>query len=233
MNRNVCVSGMLFIAFCAIFGGMMEGLRAAEIKLDNRGLVEIPGVLRADSTATWGANNLILKPNGGWAAQDYCLADIKSEGNNVTALYKTNPKMNMTEKAVITKNSGGETEMTVSYLLTPVDEGKVSFERIFFTFPIASADFAGGSILVDGKTKLQIPEEKSDKELELPASAKSLTISKGNLSLTLKAEGMRFSFKDLRPKATAFQICLDSQDLVDLSEIKLEFTISANTTAKK
>ena len=84
---------IFLLVFLFVFSSVA---RAAAVppKVDHRGLVEIPGVLRAHTGHHWGAANLVVwGPNWqGYAQQDYAMKDLKkwSEGGatRVTGLLQ-------------------------------------------------------------------------------------------------------------------------------------------------
>ena len=198
------------------------------IKIDHRGLLEISGVLRTNSEGSWGSNNLIVKPFGGWAAQDYCLKNIQKNGNKLTADFSTNPAAKLAQVIEEKTDSEGKKSLKLTATLTPASGGNASYEALYYIFPLASKDFAGAKVTFDDGSELVLPEEPGG-NISVPDGAKSISISNGKTSLTLKTTDLRVSIKDQRPKATAFHIWLEYPSPKDKSEFKLEFEISAES----
>ncbi len=80
--------------FAAMFAALITSTAMGQagislpMKVDHRGLIEIPGVLRQASGSHWGAANLVVfGPSWGYAAQDYALKSIQraGQGSDVTA----------------------------------------------------------------------------------------------------------------------------------------------------
>ncbi len=225
MRALLCWGWMLLAAVAPVVAmAGEEGAAPAPITVDNRGLLEINGVLRGSSEATWGASNLILKPGGGWAAQDYCLVGAKKTGNTITADFNTKPKMKMVEEV---KDLPGKKGVQVNYSLKPADGAAASFEKVYMLFPFATKDFVGGKAILDDNAEVVLPAEAGAETIALPHETKSLTLTNGKTSVTVKSDVLKISLKDLRPKTTAFQIWLEYPNPADLSELKFSFEVSA------
>ncbi len=210
----------------SLFSSAQEGMIPAPVKIDHRGLLEINGLLRMNSESSWGASNLIVKPQGGFAAQDYCLQNIKKTDEKVTADFNTSPKLRMIETISRAKDSKGKESYNVRYVLTSADGKPASFEKIYVFFPFASKDFAGGKAILDNGAEIAIPEQPSE-NIPLPEGTKSITITNGKASFTVKAQKMQISLKDLRPKTTAFHIWLEYPNAQNQTSLNIDFEISA------
>ncbi|MBN2710984.1 MAG: cellulase family glycosylhydrolase [Planctomycetes bacterium] len=227
MDRHLFAKIMLV---CALFipkaAEAGDGTISAPVSVDHRGLLEISGILRGNSEAKWGASNLIIKPYGGWAAQDYCLKNIKKSGGTITADFNTKPAVKMIETIKEAKNAKGMKSYRVSYKLTTTDGAAASYERVYVFFPFASADYAGGKAILDDGSSIDLPKDGAG-SISLPHATKSLTITNGKNSFTVKSDSLLISINDLRPKSTSFQICLDYPKPQNVSSMQMDFEVSA------
>jgi hypothetical protein len=202
-----------------------DGIMDLPLKMDYRGLFEVNGILRMNSEGNWGANNLVIKPSGGWAAQDYCLKNIKKEGSTLTADFNTNPKIKMVE-TVTDQKTNGKKSTKVHYTLTSTEGGTVSYEQVYLFFPFATKDFAGGKAILNDKTEIKLPKEPGD-AIQIPEDTKSITLSNEKQFFSIKTDNLKISLKDLRPKTTAFQIWLEYPNPKDKKTMELDFEMSA------
>jgi hypothetical protein len=205
----------------AVLARAQEGTVPAPITVDHRGLLEVNGILRMNSEGNWGASNLIIKPHGGWAAQDYCLQNVKKSGNTIAADFNTNPKIRMVQ--TVTQGNG---VTQVSYALTPASGRAASYEKVYVSFPFATADFANGKAILDDGTELVLPDKPAG-DIALPHETRSITITNGKNSFTVKASDLRISLHDLRPKTTAFQVWLEYPEPRNRTSMQLSFEVSA------
>lgn len=216
----------LLITFTYTFSEAKDGALPIPVKVDHRGLLEIPGVLRMNSKTNWGASNLVIQPRGSWSAQDYCLENIKKADSIITADFKTSPALKMVESINLINDTKFDKSWRVNYILTPKSEETVSYEKLYIYFPFASKDFANGKIVLDDGSNIILPEKPSG-EIKIPQNTKSVTITNGKSSFTVKSANLRFALKDLRPKNTAFQLWLEYPNPTNRKSIWLDFEISA------
>lgn len=207
--------------------GEDAGMVPLPIQIDHRGLLTIDGVLRMNSEGAWGASNLVIKPMGGWAAQDYCLANVVRGKGSITADFKTKPLIRMVETTSEVKDAQGRKAMRVSYALTP-DGGAATYEKVYIILPLASNDLAGGkAILADGTT-ISLPAEFKE-EVVVPAGSTELTLEWGQRRLRVRSEKLRISLHDLRPKSTSFQLWLEYPEPKNVASMQLDFELAAET----
>ena len=196
------------------------------ISVDRRGLLLVPGVLRGNSEHNWGAHNLIVKPYGGWAAQDYCLKNIKKTGQTLSADFSAKPPLKMVQTFAVQKDKPGR-PMRVHYTLTPADGGEVSYECVYLVFPFATKDFAGGKAVLDDGTEIPLPETPGKADIELPRKTRSITLANAKHSFTIRSDDLVISLHDLRPKTSAFNVRLDYPKPQHKKSIELDFEASA------
>jgi hypothetical protein len=205
-----------------------SGMYPIDIKTDHRGLVEIPGILRTNSKTEWGAHNLVVRPKNEWSAQDYCLKDLKKNGAVFTATFKSKPNLKMTETVTRLKPKNGSKPVKVSYKLTPADGEPVTYDSVYVFFPFAAEEFENGKVLFDGGSILLLSEE-SGIDVSVLKSSKSITLINDTTAVKIKTDNMNIVFKDMRPKSSAFQVCLEYPNPKNKTSMEFDFEISANT----
>lgn len=196
------------------------------IRTDHRGLLTIDGVLRADSQGAWGASNLVVRPPGGYAAQDYSLSGIVREGPRLSAEFATSPRLRLVQTVGEAKDAAGRPWTTVACELTPVQGGRASFDEVYAVLPLAAADAAGGMILLPGGRSVALPREPAG-EVVLPAGERELEVAWGDRRLRVRSDDLRIAVLDLRPKTTAFHIRLSHPAPRDAASLRLSYAVSA------
>lgn len=210
------------LAACACAGDAVP----IPIQVDHRGLLTIDGILRADSEGAWGASNLVVRPVGGWSAQDYSLANIVRAQRTITADFAANPALRMVESTAEVKDAQGRSALRVTYELTPA--GKASYEQVYVLLPFAAKDLAGGTATLDDGTVITLPAAFTQ-EVVVPPGSRSLTLAWGSRRLHVRSEQLRISLRDLRPKTSAFQIWLELPVTKDVSSMRLTYEIAAES----
>ncbi|MDA3799881.1 MAG: cellulase family glycosylhydrolase [Kiritimatiellae bacterium] len=199
-----------------------------DIRIDHRGLVKIPGILRTNSKTSWGAHNLVIRPNNEWSAQDYCLKNIKKSGEVISGDFRSKPDLKMVETVTKVKSTDGTKPLKVHYKLTPADGKPVTYDTVYIFFPFASEDFENGKVLFDGGSELILSEE-GGMDASVLKSSKTITIVNDTTAVTIKTDNMNIVFKDMRPKSSSFQIWLEYPNPENTTLMEFDFEISAST----
>jgi len=199
-----------------------------DIKIDHRGLVEIPGILRSNSETAWGANNLVVRPLYEWSAQDYCLKNIKKSGGVISADFKSKPDLKMVQTVKKVKSTDGTKPLKIHYKLTPADGKPVTYDTVYIFFSFASKDFENGKVLFDGGSEL-ILSKKAGIDASVLKSSKTITLMNDTTAVRIKTDNMNIVFKDMRPKSSAFQIWLEYPNPKNKTSMEFDFEISANS----
>lgn len=220
----------ILLAMFAMATGLARESDATPIPilLDHRGLLTIDGVLRMDSEGTWGASNLVIKPIGGWAAQDYCLSNIVQGQGSVTADFDTKPNIRMVETTSEVKDAKGRKSLRVSYVLTPTDGGTATYEKVYVFLPLAVKDIAGGRVLLPNGKTVGLPEQFKE-EIVVAGKMSAIQLEWGRKRLRVRSEKLQISLHDMRPKVSAFQVWLEYPEPKSVTSMQLEFDISAET----
>ena len=107
--------------------GVAQDAVPMSVRVDHRGLIEIPGLLRMNSGHHWGAANLIVfGPSWGYTAQDYALKNIQKTGggdNQEIAGDLSVPGAKIKVKEVVkrVKSASGKSALRVSWTLSSAE----------------------------------------------------------------------------------------------------------------
>lgn len=216
----------LVLAVAGLAGGEAAPGVPIPIRIDHRGLLTIDGVLRANSEGGWGASNLVVKPIGGFAAQDYSLAGIVRDGARTTAEFATTPRLRMVEVAEQAKDAQGRACMRVAYELTPLQGAAANFEAVYVQLPLAAADAAGGSVSLSEGRRVTLPQQPAGEQIIAPGE-RSVELAWGKLRLRVASETLRIGIVDLRPKTSAFHIRLVHPAPTGAAPLRFSFDIAA------
>lgn len=228
VHREAAMPIPLLLA-CLLLAAAAAGEAPAGIPLtigiDHRGLLTIDGVLRADSQGSWGASNLVVRPPGGFAAQDFSLGGIVRDRGRTTGELATTPRLRLVETVSEAKDGTGRPWTRVAYELTPLSGGTASFDEVYALLPFAAADLAGGSLRLAGGRTLELPREPAG-EVVLAPGEHEVELAWGGRRLRVRSEALRLSLHDLRPKTSAFQLRLAHPAPRDAAVLHLAYELS-------
>ena len=154
-----------------------------EPKTENRGLIEIPGVLRGTSGHHWGAANLIVwGPNWqGYAQQDYAMKDLKKWSENgatrVTGQIQWIDGGRVYLDETVRKDTlDGAPARHVVWAVHTKDGRPLNLARAVVQLPLGAAEFGGATVLSGGNVVATLPAE-------YDASKKSQWFSSGDFTV--------------------------------------------------
>ncbi|NLB69176.1 MAG: hypothetical protein GX804_05770 [Lentisphaerae bacterium] len=212
----------------------------ADMKVDWRGLVEIPGVLRENSDHHWGALNLIaFGPGWGYSAQDYALKEIQKGGNSLSGNLQvpgTKAVLRETWQLNTTRPDGSQAGKFTWHLRHP--EGKsLNMEQAFIKMALGVKDFAGAAVTTDKGASLKLPAEAGDHNIMSAWGCKELKIegvnAKGKrIVFRVTGENLGFELVDARKEnngngPTAYWVKLHIQGVKEKSESSVTAWVSA------
>ena len=147
----------------------------SSMKVDHRGLLEIPGVLRGSNDHHWGAANLIaFGPGWQYSAQDWALADTQKTGDSLEARLKVGgAQVRVAQRWGMKTRADGSKGMEMTWRLFNPEQKPMGLERAYVTFPLATDDWGGCTIEADGKTL-----ELIERTLDRPGSTAHLDADK-------------------------------------------------------
>ncbi len=237
MIRKTLQSVIGAMAVSGLFTSPVMGQQsvAASMKLDHRGLIEIPGVLRASSGHHWGVANLIVfGPSWNTAAQDYALKNIqKRESDGVTRvtgdLEVGGAKVNVQQTVRGVKTESGKSAWRVTWTLRSATDGQpMGLQRAYVMFPFGINETAGRTLTANDGTRLVLPEEKGAEYLPFPRQAKSVMLRQEKTDFGLESDNLNVEVVDGRAQnQDNFQIRLAFPPTKDVESASITFDVWA------
>lgn len=207
----------------------------ATIRLDHRGLIEVPGVLRMASGQAWGAANLVVfGPSWGYSAQDYALKNTQRKGkdDDLTvhgdlAVPGASVRVEQTARAVA--RTDGRAALRVTWTLRSARPGQpLNLQRAYVFFPLAVEDFAGTDLAANDGTSLRLPREFGGEALQLPRTATAATVRSRRATLTLESKDRNLVAVDARgQKADRYELRLEFRDVKAADSATIAFDLVA------
>ncbi len=215
--------------------GVAQDAVPMSVRVDHRGLIEIPGLLRMNSGHHWGAANLIVfGPSWGYTAQDYALKNIQKTGggdNQEIAGDLSVPGAKIKVKEVVkrVKSASGKSALRVSWTLKSAEPGKpMGLQRAYVSFPFGIAETAGLAFEAADGTKLPLPAELGEEFLPFPRHTTSLTLRAPKQTFGLEGRDLNVAIADGRKQNTEnFQVRLEFANAKDAESSTIEFDVWA------
>ncbi len=225
---------VMFIGLLASAGVAQDGIPVS-MKIDHRGLIEIPGVLRQASGSNWGAANLVVfGPSWGYSAQDYALKNVQKtgKGNDLTLtgdLGVPGAKVQVTEVTKSVKNAEGKSALHVTWTLSSAEAGKpLNLQGAYVSFPLAVSDYAGLTLEGSGGAKAVFPAELGDEFINFPRNVSAVTVKGRSTTFGISGKNLNLVVVDGRKqKAENYQLRLEFQNTKDASSSTIEFEVYA------
>ena len=140
----------------ALAAGVAFADTAASISVENRGLLQVPGIVRDSGKAGWGfANFIAFGPGWSYTAQDYAAKEQKKESVDDAALgrgllftakiWAGSRGLSIREE-FYDVSKGGPAKMHVRWKIASLDGKPMALERAYIRFPLPLSDFAGGTM---------------------------------------------------------------------------------------
>ena len=232
-------SSMALAAMISSFlapAALAQGDISASIKIDHRGLIEIPGILRSFSGASWGAANLVVfGPSWGYSAQDYALKNVKKtgEGNNVAVtgdLQVPGTKVQVSQVMKSVKTADGNSALHVTWTLNAGEPGKpLNLQNAYVSFPLAIADFSESTVLGNKGAKAVLPATYSTEYIDFPRDVSEVTVKGRTATFSLKGNNLNLVVVDGRKeKGDCYQLRIEFQNTKDASSSTIEFEVSGS-----
>ena len=156
MKPSFLKSLLPLAAFAALASSAARGETAATIAVDGRGLPQVQGVLRDSDKVDWGfANFVAFGPGWAYTAQDYATKEGKKASVDDPALgrgllftgkiWAGSRGLSIREE-FFDVSKGGPAKARVRWTIASLDGKPMQLERAYVRFPLALADFAGGTV---------------------------------------------------------------------------------------
>ena len=192
------------------------------IELDYRGLMTFPGNVTSNLVAF----------GSGWkyAAQDYCLKNIKKSGSGGELRFEGDFEIpgvpvRLVETTQPATNEQGQKGLKITYTLS--SENPFSLDNLFLGVRFPVADFAGDAITVDGKA-VPLPTVPDKEYLAFPSSASRILIAKGKTSLEVAGNNLSVACVDTRKRNSSFfELRLSFGSVKNTKSTSLSFEVFA------
>ena len=192
------------------------------IELDHRGLMTFPGNVTTNLVAF----------GSGWkyAAQDYCLKNIKKSGSGGELRFEGDFEIpgvpvRLVETAQPATNEQGQKGLKITYTLS--SENSFSLDNLFLGVRIPVADFAGDGITVDGKA-VPLPAVPDKEYVAFPPTASSILIAKGKTNLQIAGNNLPVACVDTRKRnGESFELRLSFGSVKDTKTTSRSFEVFA------
>lgn len=167
---------LVFIATAVGITGTSFGYTPAYTKVDHRGLIEMPGVIKGNDKSWWGAANLVaFGPGWAYSAQDYAAKNgkktaIVDEDNKVIGVSFTADMNAGSSKLKIYQeftdaSVGGKQQMRVLWRIKSADGKPMKLESAFIRIPVAMYDFVGQQVTDATGNSYTFPKDFSEEYL--------------------------------------------------------------------
>ena len=231
--------------FAAMFAGLIASTAMGQagislpMKVDHRGLIEIPGVLRQASGSHWGAANLVVfGPSWGYAAQDYAMTNIQrtGQGSDVTVtgdLSVPGAKVQVCQTTRSVTSDDGRSKLHVTWTIRSPEKGKpLNLQKAYVFFPFAVSDYAGRTLAGSGGASAVFPAECHGESIGFPRDVSSVVLKGDSTTFGLEGKNLNLAVVDGRQqKAENYQLRLEFQNVKDADSATIEFEVWAETPA--
>ena len=165
MKNNFTAALAAIAAIGSISSAEAQDGLSAQMMVDHRGLIEIPGILRGNSDTHWGAANLVVfGPSWNYSAQDYALKNIKRSGGEKEMslsgdLSVGGTKVRVEQSSKMIKREDGGSALQMNWRIKNPDETALNVQKAFVQFPFAANNFGGSKVVADGGEEAVLPLE--------------------------------------------------------------------------
>ena len=230
----------------AALAALACGVRAetpATIAVEGRGLPVVPGVLRDGDKVDWGfANFVAFGPGWAYTAQDYAAKELKKDvvedpalgrGLLYTGKIRAGSRGLAIREEFFDVSTDGAARARVRWTISAQDGKPMQLERAYLRFPLALADFAGGTL--SGKP---LPADYGQEWIDAGGGRSVEAVSKdGTKILRLDvARGKVVVWDGRKNKLDRFELCVDFPDAKNVTSSTVEFDLSgafADSAGKK
>ena len=226
MNMNMKWPFAGVAAMIAALSFWTGGVKAADaapqgISLDHRGLLSIGGGAISSNLVAFG-------PGWKYAAQDYCLENIKKSGKGMDLKYEADfnvpgakLKMIETTKAV---NDKGKTGLKVSYTISSQDA--VSLDNMYVAFRMPVKEFAGSTITSNGE-KVTFPQTYEKEYLAFPKNSSMISVANSKFTMNIKGDNLDIALVDARVQKNNenYELRVNFKNCKDFTSTELSFGV--------
>ena len=156
MKSSLSKSILAGVVLAAFAIPVARGDTPATIAVEGRGLPQVGGIVRDGDKVDWGfANFVAFGPGWAYTAQDYALKEGKKgtiedqalgRGLLFTGKIWAGSRGLAIREEFFDVSKGGAAKVRVRWKISSQDGKPMQLERVYVRFPLALADFAGGTI---------------------------------------------------------------------------------------
>ena len=205
----------------------------ASITVDGRGLPNVVEVLRDSSKVNWGFVNFVaFGPGWAYTAQDYAAKEHKKvaiddpelgRGLRFTGKISAGSRGLAIREEVFDASKGGPAKAQVRWTISSIDGKPMALERAYIRFPLALADYAGGTLA--GKP---LPAEYGQEWIGVGNKGAIEVASKngGKFLRLAVAKGNPVLWDGRKDKLDRFELRIDFPDAKAATASTIEFDMS-------
>ena len=221
---------------CAALAAFASGVRAetpAAISVEGRGLPVVGGVLRDGDKVDWGFVNFVaFGPGWQYTAQDYAAKEQKKDTVEDPALGRgllftgkiwAGSRGLAFREEFFDVSKDGAAKARVRWTVSSQDGKPMQLERAYLRFPLALADFAGGTL--NGKS---LPADYGQEWIDAGGGRSAEAVSKdGTKILRLDvSRGKVVVWDGRKDKLDRFELRVDFPDAKGATSSTVEFDLS-------
>ena len=226
-------SSILAVAALAALSSGVRAETPAAISVEERGLPVVAGVLRDGDKVDWGFVNFVaFGPGWQYTAQDYAAKEQKKDETEDPALGRgmlftgkiwAGSRGLAFREEFFDVSKDGAAKARVRWTISSQDGKPMQLERAFLRFPLALADFAGGTL--SGKP---LPADYGQEWIDAGGGSAVEAVSKdGTRILRLDvARGKVVVWDGRKNKLDRFELCIDFPDAKGATSSTVEFDLS-------
>ena len=222
------------LVFAAALAVSARADTSATILVDWRGLPQVQGILRDGDKVDWGFVNFVaFGPGWSYTAQDYAAKEQKKDTVEDPALGRgllftgkiwAGSRGLAFREEFFDVSKDGVAKARVRWTISSQDGKPMQLERAYLRFPLALADFAGGTI-----SGAPIPADYEKEWISVGENKSAIeAVSKdGTKFLRLDvARGKVVVWDGRKNKLDRFELCIDFPDAKGATSSTVEFDLS-------
>lgn len=237
MKITKLLRALIFMTTAVGITGTAMGYTPAYTKVDHRGLIEIPGVIKGNDKSWWGAANLVVfGPGWSYSAQDYAAKNRKKEaivdadnkviGVRVTSDMAAGGRNLKIYQEFTDATVGGNQQMKVLWRIKSADGKPMKLESAFIRIPVAKYDFVGEKVTDANGNSYTFPEQFTEEFLPWGLNTSKVVATGKSIKLELATEKGSLALVDGRKQnSPGYEFRLAFANTKDSVESEVAFTI--------
>lgn len=237
MKINKLFRSLIFMGLALGATSSALGYTPAYTKIDHRGLIEMPDLIKGSDKVWWGAANLIaFGPGWSYSAQDYASKnrkktaivndDNKVIGVSVTADMNAGSSKLKIYQEFTDASVDGKQQMKVLWRIKSADGKPMKLENAFVAIPVAKYDFVGQTITDKFGNSFTFPTDFTSEYLSHGLNQSDIVANGKSVKLEIGVEKGSLALVDGRAQKTdAYVFRIGFPNTKDAIESEVVFTI--------